>query len=394
MLSALAIAAAGLLAALVLGASLLPAVLALFAGALAVAIVLRKSEAANIGPSSAEEPRQTIEAAPVLDAIEEPLLLIRERRVVLANAAARAVLGQHIAGSDIRLAIRHPAAAEKLADVQGGDGRTELLGLGGSDRRWEMAVAGLTDGSRLVRLTDRSEIQAAEQMRTDFIANASHELRTPLATVIGFLETLIEDEDAPVPTRKRFLGIMFDEARRMRQIVDDLISLSRIEAERFSIPDAPVDLLQIISEVRSTLENVVAERGAGILTEIATAVAIVPGDRAQLHQLFSNLVANALKYGREGGTVKVRLATSGPEMLRIDVIDEGEGIPPEHLPRLTERFYRVDAGRSRSVGGTGLGLAIVKHIVSRHRGRLEISSTVGVGTTVSVYLPRRQDTVS
>ena len=225
-------------------------------------------------------------------------------------------------------------------------------------------------------------------MRTDFIANASHELRTPLATVLGFLETLLDDPDAPPEARNRFLKIMFDEATRMRQIVNDLISLSRIESERYTLPTEPVDLLPVLSEVESTLENVVKDRKSEIVVENLAGDTLVPGDPSQLHQLFSNLVANALKYGREGRPVRVRLEPSGPEMLRASVIDEGEGIAPEHLPRLTERFYRVDTGRSRSVGGTGLGLAIVKHIVGRHRGRVDIRSTLGQGTVVRVYLPR------
>ncbi|QPQ55228.1 ATPase [Allosphingosinicella flava] len=386
----LAVAMAAILLTVALGASLLLSVLALFAGAASALFITRRAsgeaEVADEAPIIAAPP---IEAAPILDAVEDPLLLVRERRVVLANAAARAVLGEHIADADVRLAIRHPAAAERLANVAEAEASgIELLGIGGSERRWEMSVARLPDGARLVRLTDRSRVHAAEQMRTDFIANASHELRTPLATVLGFLETLLDDPDAPPEARNRFLKIMFDEATRMRQIVNDLISLSRIEAERYTLPTEPVDLLPVLSEVDNTLENVVKDRKSEIRIENLAGETLIPGDPAQLHQLFSNLVANALKYGREGRPVTVRIENSGPEMLKVDVIDEGEGIAPEHLPRLTERFYRVDAGRSRSVGGTGLGLAIVKHIAGRHLGRLDIRSTQGIGTTVSVYLPR------
>jgi two-component system phosphate regulon sensor histidine kinase PhoR len=394
----LAVAMAAILLAIALDTSLLLSVLTLFAGAASALLIthLRKPDdveaVAEGEPGPAAPP---IEAAPILDAVEDPLLLVRERRVVLANAAARAVLGDHIAGADVRLAIRHPAAAERLASVVGGEtSGVELLGIGGGERRWEMSVARLSDGARLVRLTDRSGVHAAEQMRTDFIANASHELRTPLATVLGFLETLLDDPDAPPAARNRFLKIMFDEATRMRQIVNDLISLSRIESERYTLPTEPVDLIPVLHDVESTLENVVKERNAEIVIDNRAGEARVPGDVAQLHQLFSNLIANALKYGREERPVTVRIETSGPEMLKVDVIDEGEGIAPEHLPRLTERFYRVDAGRSRSVGGTGLGLAIVKHIAGRHRGRLDIRSTQGVGTAVSVYLPRCTEALS
>ena len=393
----LAIAMAAILLATALGASLLVSVLTLFAGAASALLIthLRKAdeiETAEDRPPAAAPP--PIEAAPILDVVEDPLLLVRERRVVLANAAARAVLGEHIADADVRLAIRHPAAAERLANVEGQASGVELLGIGGNERRWEMSVARLPDGARLVRLTDRSRVHAAEQMRTDFIANASHELRTPLATVLGFLETLLDDPDAPPAARNRFLKIMFDEATRMRQIVNDLISLSRIESERYTLPTEPVDLIAVLKETESTVENVAKERGSKIIVENLAGETRVPGDHAQLHQLFSNLVSNALKYGRDGRPVTIRIQASGPEMLKVDVIDEGEGIAPEHLPRLTERFYRVDAGRSRSVGGTGLGLAIVKHIAGRHRGRLDIRSTQGVGTIVSVLLPRWTGTLS
>jgi two-component system phosphate regulon sensor histidine kinase PhoR len=226
-------------------------------------------------------------------------------------------------------------------------------------------------------------------MRTDFVANASHELRTPLATLLGFLETL-QDEDAAEDrkTRSRFLAIMFDEARRMHRLVDDLISLSRIEAERFSPPREAVELLPLVDEVLTGCARLLEEKQSDILIENEVADPVVPGDRSQLLQLLQNLVVNALKYGRSGTPVTIRFAPAGQDMLRMSVIDRGEGIPPEHLPRLTERFYRVDASRSRSVGGTGLGLAIVKHIVGRHRGRLDIESQLGEGTAVHIYLPR------
>jgi two-component system, OmpR family, phosphate regulon sensor histidine kinase PhoR len=228
-------------------------------------------------------------------------------------------------------------------------------------------------------------------MRVDFVANASHELRTPLATILGFIETLEDEAAASDPAvRGRFLKIMAGEAARMRDLLDDLMSLSRIEAERFTIPRGPVDLLSVLADVESGLAWLIEEKGARLAIENEAGDATVSGDRAQLCQLLQNLVANALKYGRAGETVTVRLDDAGPEMLRISVIDRGEGIAPEHLPRLTERFYRVDPSRSRSVGGTGLGLAIVKHIVGRHRGRLDIRSRLGEGTSVRVYLPRAQ----
>ena len=169
--------------------------------------------------------------------------------------------------------------------------------------------------------------------------------------------------------------------------MEDLLSLSRIEADRFTAPRDPVDLLPLLEEVRASLYHLSEQRGSDILVESRTDSAVVTGDRPQLAQLLSNLLSNSLKYGHAGAPVRVRLEGEG-DLLRISVADQGDGIPSDHLPRLTERFYRVDPGRSRSGGGTGLGLAIVKHIVGRHRGRLEIRSTVGLGTVVDVWLPR------
>jgi two-component system phosphate regulon sensor histidine kinase PhoR len=330
------------------------------------------------------------DAVDLVESVDTPLLIVRNRRVLLANAAARELLGEHVQGVDVRLAIRHPAAAERLTgDQTERVTRAELVGLGQHDRRWEMTATLLKDGSRVVRLVDKSATQAAEQMRVDFVANSSHELRTPLATLLGFLETLQDDAAAEDKAlRTRFVRIMFDEARRMNRLVDDLISLSRIESERFTPPRDPVDLLPVVEEVRRSFAHVSEERGSEILVENAAEGARVLGDPLQVHQLLQNLVGNALKYGRSGAPVTVRFTDADPEMIRISVIDRGEGIAPEHLPRLTERFYRVDPSRSRAMGGTGLGLAIVKHIVGRHRGRLDIRSKVGEGTAVHVYLPR------
>jgi len=225
-------------------------------------------------------------------------------------------------------------------------------------------------------------------MRVDFVANASHELRTPLATLLGFLETLQDDAAAEDKAlRTRFLRIMFEEAGRMHRLVDDLISLSRIEAERFVPPQTAVDLLAVAEEVRRSCIHIAEDRGSDIVLDKQAERTQIMGDPPQLRQLLQNLIGNALKYGRAGTPVIVRFEEAGADMLRLRVIDQGEGIPPQHLPRLTERFYRVDPSRSRAMGGTGLGLAIVKHIVGRHRGRLDIRSTPGEGTIVEVDLP-------
>jgi len=394
--AATAIAGVGVVAAAWAGAPPAGSILALIAGIAAYALwPLPARPKPEPEPLLEDESRPLPGLPDLLRAVDEPLMIVRDRKVVAANAPARALLGDHIEGADVRLAIRHPAAAERLAGPveaeESAPQRTELVGIGDPGRHWVMVVTALPDGTRLVRLTDQSEQRAAEQMRVDFVANASHELRTPLATLLGFIETLQDDEaGADKATRHRFLKIMADEGVRMRNLVDDLMSLSRIEAERFSVPRGGVDLIPLLEEVKASLAQLIEDRDSSLLVENEAGSAIVQGDRPQLAQLLNNLLSNALKYGRAETSVTIRIEPAADEMLRLSVADQGEGIDSEHLPRLTERFYRVDASRSRAVGGTGLGLAIVKHIVLRHRGRLDISSRPGVGTTVTVTLPRSE----
>jgi two-component system phosphate regulon sensor histidine kinase PhoR len=304
--------------------------------------------------------------------------------VARANAAARTLLGQHILGQDVRVAIRHPAAAGPLASADEQPAKTHLVGLGTRDQRWEMRVARLSDGRRMVELIDQTDSYATERMRVDFVANASHELRTPLASLIGYVETLSDEAGDDPGTRRRFLQIMHGEASRMARLIDDLMSLSRIEAEKYRLPDEEVEMGPLILRVCEEL-GATGGRADDLVADVDAGVA-VRGDSVQLSQLLHNIIGNALKYGRPETPVRVSLREEG-SMVRIAVNDEGEGIAPEHIPRLTERFYRVDSGRSRAMGGTGLGLAIVRHIVERHRGRLDIASAVGKGTTVTVMLP-------
>ncbi|MEA3065174.1 MAG: two-component system, OmpR family, phosphate regulon sensor histidine kinase PhoR [Sphingomonadales bacterium] len=324
----------------------------------------------------------------VLEALPEPALIVAAGRVEMSNAAARATLGTGIEGQDVRLALRHPEAAERLiAAPPAAAEEIELAGLGESHRRWTMSIAPLENGALFVRLTDRSEAHAAERMRVDFVANASHELRTPLATLLGYTETLREQGgELDEATRRRFTAIVHDEAKRMQRLVEDLVSLSRIEAERFNPPLEPLALASLVEEVRDNVRHTAAERGCEIRLEAAPDLPDVAGDRAELLQMIDNLISNALRYGRPGTAVVVALAREGP-MVHLAVSDEGEGIAAEHIPRVTERFYRVDPGRSRSLGGTGLGLSIVKHVIERHRGRLRIESEPGRGTQVHVLLP-------
>ncbi len=320
----------------------------------------------------------------VLDALTEPVLILTGPNIASANRAARVLLGAHVVGEDARTAIRHPAAATLLAGGGGGE-PVALAGLGTPDQRWEMGVAAIGDGRRLVHLADRSGSHAAERMRVDFVANASHELRTPLASILGYVETLSDAAGEDPAIRARFLKIVFDEAQRMERLVEDLMSLSRIEAEKFRAPNEAVDLAALVDKTRDELADAHDGRGRDIVLEHDPIAIPVLGDATQLSQLLHNLMGNAMKYGRAGTPIRVSV-TRERDTVRLVVADQGDGIPPEHLPRLTERFYRVDAGRSRSVGGTGLGLAIVKHIVERHRGRLDIASKPNEGTRVTVTL--------
>jgi two-component system phosphate regulon sensor histidine kinase PhoR len=224
-------------------------------------------------------------------------------------------------------------------------------------------------------------------MRVDFVANASHELRTPLSTVIGYSETLREsDAGMDDETRAKFLAVVHDEARRMQRVVEDLISLSRIEAEKFTTPTEPVDIAPMIDVAVESAARMAADRGSELKCNVASDLPPISADRGQILQILDNLITNALRYGEPGTPVSITAALDGG-MVHVEVADRGEGIPPEHIPRLTERFYRVDTSRSRGLGGTGLGLSIVKHIVERHRGRLTIESVIGRGTTIHVLLP-------
>ena len=393
MAAAAAIAGTALLVAGDVGGPIWAALLGLVAGALATLLAWRGDLFAQESGPPAAAPLAAVDGArEVMAALDDPMLLLRAGRIEVANPAARELLGDWIEGRDVRLALRHPATVERLAGAVAGAGRAEpfeVVGIGEAERRWLVGLSPLDEGRALVRLSDRSAAAAAERMRVDFVANASHELRTPLATILGFIETLRDDEAGGEPAlRNRFLGIMQDEGRRMQQLIEDLMSLSRIEAERFSPPSELVDLVPLIEEVRVGCRQMLDERRNRLVVENEAGAALVPGDRAQLLQLVRNLVANAVKYGREDSEVTVRLAEEDPATIRLTVSDRGDGIAAEHLPRLTERFYRIDAGRSRAVGGTGLGLAIVKHIVTRHRGRLDIRSAPGEGTFVHVLLPR------
>ena len=321
-----------------------------------------------------------------VDALDEPALVVEGHRVRLANAAARGLLGAGIEGRDVRLAIRHPQALERILAHRSAD--VDVTGIGEIGRSWRMVIRRLDDRSALVRMIDRTDAVSAEKMRVDFVANASHELRTPLSTVLGYAETLAEESDLPADMRHNFGRTIRDEAARMLRIIEDLMSLSLIEADRFVAPNDSVNLYDVVQSAVANASK--SRRGVSceMTVDLPETLPAVRGDRAQLLQVFDNLLNNAIRYGCEGTEVRIEVAArSDKGSVVVTVTDHGAGMSREHLPRVTERFYRVDAARSRESGGTGLGLAIVKHIVERHRGALDIKSTVGVGTSVSVSLP-------
>lgn len=349
--------------------------------------VSQNVQSTNIDPDAITSHPQL---QPFIDASTDAILIVDHSKVTAANHFARQLLGINIVGQNVRMAFRHAGAIERLSDpdINHTGHPIRLTGIGQQNQMWDMRIQSIGPGKKMVHLSDRSSAQAAEKMRVDFVANASHELLTPLAAVKGFIETLDDPAASEDPvTRSRFLGIMAKETDRMQALVRDLMSLSRIEAEKYDPPQTPVDFAHIVVDTVDQLRNS-QERGGDIALDMTVDTLPVMGDAGQLRQLASNIINNAMKYGRAGTPIMVSLAHSrSGAMLAFSVVDQGDGIAPEHLPRLTERFYRVDSGRSRSVGGTGLGLSLVKHIVDRHRGHLEIRSNVGIGTSVSVLLP-------
>jgi two-component system phosphate regulon sensor histidine kinase PhoR len=351
---------------------------------------------------AAQAEAQLAAAEEVIAAVPDPLIMIdRQRRIVRSNAAAAEFIGAGAQPRDLAAALRNPvllAAADAV--LRGEPIRSVEFALSGPIERvlranFAWIANGPNDGPALdgaaaiLTLHDVTTLKRSEQMRADFIANAGHELKTPLATLIGFIETLLGPAREDVAARERFLGIMREQAQRMARLVDDLLSLSRIELNEHVAPTDRVALAPVIDEVTRGLELRAAERGIRIVRALPADLPDVQGDRDELAQIFQNLIDNAVKYGRPHSEVRVTGGTgsgAARELVRVAVADQGEGIPMEQLPRLTERFYRVDTARSRELGGTGLGLAIVKHILNRHRGRLDIASTLGEGSTLTVWL--------
>ena len=343
-------------------------------------------------------------AEAIIEKIPDPLILLDDRRqIVRANAAAAALVGTLSPPCDLAAVLRNPAVLTAADAVLRGDvARSVEFTLTVPVERQLRARFARIDRPALdaavavVTLHDVTELKRAEQMRADFIANASHELRTPLATLTGFIETLRGPARDDAEARERFLAIMGGQAMRMTRLVEDLLSLSRIELNEHVLPRGRVALAPLLRHLAETLELRAGERDMRIVLAVPPDLPDVQGDRDELAQVFQNLLDNAIKYGRAGTKISVSAATGrrpaaiggrGPAgFVSVAIRDRGEGIAREHLPRLTERFYRVDTARSREMGGTGLGLAIVKHIVNRHRGFLEIESTAGEGSTFTVLL--------
>ena len=359
-----------------------------------VRAVLRLARGLEGRAARAAREMEGIEA--IIERQPDPLILLgADRSVQRTNPAARAVLG-----ADLAALLRQPilrAAIERVgADVPAQ--RVALALTVPIAREFEATVIGLPEdevGPRtLIALSDRTRERAAERTRVDFVANASHELRTPLASLIGFIDTLRGPAADDPAAQRRFLGIMAEQAERMNRLIDDLLNLSRVELVEHQVPSDRVDLASLAERVEAGFEPRLAARRMRIERTVDPACPPVTGDADQLAQVLQNLLDNAVKYGNEGGQVRLVLAPATPgdvwparPGVVLTVSDDGPGIPRTHLPRLTERFYRVDKGRSRTAGGTGLGLAIVKHIVNRHRGQLIISSDEGKGARFSVWLP-------
>src|SRR5215212_5479081 len=348
-------------------------------------------------------PVESAAVSAVVAGMPDPAVLLdRAGRVIHLNAAAAQVAPALRKNEFAQFALRSrmilAALREAIATTE--PRRTTYLDHVPIDRWIELIISpvsvptlfGGTEKCMLMTFHDQTALRRVEEMRADFVANASHELRTPLAALSGFIDTLQGPAKDDAKARERFLAIMQSQAKRMARLIDDLLSLSRVELSAQVRPDTLVDIVPIIRQVAEGLEPLARERQVTVEIVLPQTPVVIAGDREELLRLFENLVENALKYGASGGKVMVSLtcAMSGEAMpeVRVSVRDFGPGIAPEHLPRLTERFYRVDVGDSRAQGGTGLGLSLVKHIVNRHRGRLLIESVPNEGAAFTACFPQ------
>jgi two-component system phosphate regulon sensor histidine kinase PhoR len=337
----------------------------------------------------------------VLSGLPYPVIALSRREEVIAlNAEATAIAPALRRGQSVLLGLRAPEVLQVMRRARASRSaqHAEFFERVPVERWYEVIAVPISlpewmSAGDLVLLTfqDQTPLRRVEEMRADFVANASHELRTPLAALSGFIETLQGPARDDAAARERFLDIMHVQADRMARLIDDLLSLSRIELRAHLRPDQEVDVAAIVHQVADGLHALANERAVEIAITGPSTPLIVLGERDELMRVFENLMENALKYAASGKRVEITLTrpeiASGKQEARVVVRDHGPGIAAEHLPRLTERFYRVDVAESRAQGGTGLGLALVKHILNRHDGRLTIESTPGQGATFTVHLP-------
>jgi two-component system phosphate regulon sensor histidine kinase PhoR len=348
--------------------------------------ILRPTEQTPDDPLAALPPMTRL----MLDQLPIPVMLLDpDERVLFVNQSMRGVLGPGLDRKRASSVLRNPDVLWAIAEAREGRNVDVPFSLPVPiERHFQAYAASISVAPPVtaVLLHDLTMVRKSEQMRADFIANASHELRTPLAAVSGFIETLrghAKDDEA---ARDQFLDIMAVEAARMRRLIDDLLSLTRIEMNEHVAPQDRVALEGAVRQAANALKPLAAQEGITVTVDAPPGLPDVIGQHDELVQLFQNLVHNAIKYGRQNGQVAVTMGLADGQVF-VAVKDDGEGIAPNAIPRLTERFYRVDVKRSRERGGTGLGLAIVKHIVSRHQGRLSIDSKLGEGSTFTVFLP-------
>jgi two-component system, OmpR family, phosphate regulon sensor histidine kinase PhoR len=326
--------------------------------------------------------------ARLVRALPDPVLILdRTATVTMANEAARSALGHRAEGQHIAVAIRAPAVLDAVTAALAGaaPAHVEYEVRGPISRSFDAYVAAIGDDVVLVQLKDLTREQQIERMRADFVANASHELRTPLASLSGFIETLLGAARNDVAAREKFLELMRAQAQRMKRLIDDLLSLSRIEMNAHLRPSGTVDLAEAARHVADVMADMAKAEDCSLRLDFPEALNAT-GDRDEIVQVIQNLVENALKYASGGKRIDISGRRDGGSV-ELTVRDHGPGIAEEHIPRLTERFYRVSVQESRSRGGTGLGLAIVKHILNRHRGRLIISSKLGEGSSFTIRLP-------
>jgi two-component system, OmpR family, phosphate regulon sensor histidine kinase PhoR len=342
-----------------------------------------------------EKADDTVAALPpmtrvLLDQLPIPVMLLDdEERVLFVNYSMRDVLGPGLDRKRATSVLRNPDVVAAITRAGQGSPTDVPFSLPVPiERHFQAYAARISVSPPVIALLlhDLTVVRRSEQMRADFIANASHELRTPLAAVSGFIETLRGHARDDATARDQFLDIMGVEAARMRRLIDDLLSLARIEMNEHVKPEGRVGLDGVVRQATNALKPLATQDGITVTVESQSGLPPVLGDRDELVQLFQNLIHNAIKYGRQNGEVQITLSQQDTHVA-VAVRDDGEGIAQNAISRLTERFYRVDVKRSRERGGTGLGLAIVKHIVSRHQGRLHIESKPGVGSTFTVFLP-------